>query len=206
MLVQADKRRTTVILYKEQYTNKIHNFLTENNIQSLHKNSINKDCKHIQEILQQNNLIFNKRQVKYLLQKNPPLPTLNAQLKLHEPITPIRPVVNTKNAPTYKTAKKPNDILKQCLCLDNRYNTINSKSLANDIVKLTINNKHRMITYDVKDLYVNIPIDETLKITESQLLKNNDKHKTKQIITILKLYWRKTTLLSMTRYTTQTKV
>jgi hypothetical protein len=43
-----------------------------------------------------------------------------------------------------------------------------------------------MITYDVKDLYVNIPIDETLKITESQLLKNNNKHKTKQIITILK--------------------
>jgi len=43
-----------------------------------------------------------------------------------------------------------------------------------------------MITYDVKDLYVNIPIDETLKITESQLLKNNDKQKTKQIIAILK--------------------
>jgi len=43
-----------------------------------------------------------------------------------------------------------------------------------------------MITYYVKDLYVNIPIDETLKITESQLLKNNDKHKTKKIITILK--------------------
>jgi hypothetical protein len=43
-----------------------------------------------------------------------------------------------------------------------------------------------MITYDVKDLYFNIPIDETLKITEIQLLKNNDKHKTKQIITIPK--------------------
>ena len=72
MLVQADKCRTTVIMYKEQYTNKIHNFLTENNIQPLHKNPINKDCKHIQEILQQNNLIFNNRQVKYLLQKTQP--------------------------------------------------------------------------------------------------------------------------------------
>ena len=107
---------------------------------------------HIQETLQQNNLIFNNKQVKYLLQKNPTPPALNAQLKLHKPNIPIRPVVNNKNAPTYKTAKKLNDILKQCLCLDNRYNTINSTSLANDIVKLTINNKHRMITYDVKDL------------------------------------------------------
>jgi hypothetical protein len=43
-----------------------------------------------------------------------------------------------------------------------------------------------MITYDVKDLYVNISLDETLKITENELLKNNDKHKTKQIISILK--------------------
>ena len=106
MLVQADKGRTTVIIYKEQYTNKIHNFLTENNIQPLHKNPINKDRKHIQEILQQNNLIFNNRQVKYLLQKNPTPPTLNAQLKLHKPNIPIRPVVNNKNVPTYKTAKK----------------------------------------------------------------------------------------------------
>ena len=69
MLAQADKGRTTVIVYNEQYTNNIHNFLTENNIQPLHKNPINKDRKHIQEILQQNNLIFNKRQVKYLFQK-----------------------------------------------------------------------------------------------------------------------------------------
>ena len=98
MLAQADKGRTTVI-YNEQYTNKIHNFLTENNIQPLHKNSINKDRKHIQEI-QQNNLIFNNRQVKYLLQKNPTPPTLNAQLKLHKPNIPIRPVVNNENAPT----------------------------------------------------------------------------------------------------------
>jgi hypothetical protein len=43
-----------------------------------------------------------------------------------------------------------------------------------------------MITYDIKDLYLNIPIDKILKITEIQLLKNNDKHKTKQTITILK--------------------
>ena len=36
------------------------------------------------------------------------------------------------------------------------------------------------------DLYVNIPTDEILEITVSQILKNNDKHKTKQIIAILK--------------------
>jgi hypothetical protein len=42
-----------------------------------------------------------------------------------------------------------------------------------------------MATFDIKDLYVNIPIEETLKITEQQLLKNNDEHKTQQLITML---------------------
>jgi len=42
-----------------------------------------------------------------------------------------------------------------------------------------------MATFDIKDLYVNIPIEKTLKITEQQLMKNNDKQKTKQIIAIL---------------------
>jgi hypothetical protein len=41
-----------------------------------------------------------------------------------------------------------------------------------------------MITYDIKDLYVNIPIEEALTITKQHLLKNKDKCKTKQIITI----------------------
>jgi hypothetical protein len=72
MLAQADKGRTTVIIYKELYTNKVHNFLTENNIHPLQKNLINKDRKHIQETLKQNNLIFNNKHVKYLLQKTQP--------------------------------------------------------------------------------------------------------------------------------------
>jgi len=42
-----------------------------------------------------------------------------------------------------------------------------------------------MVTYDIKDLYVNIPIKETLMITKSVLLKHNDTQVTKQIITLL---------------------
>jgi len=57
-----------------------------------------------------------------------------------------------------------------------------------------------MITYDVKELYVNISIDETLNITESQLLKNKDKQKTKQLIAILK------TILAQNYFTFQDSI
>jgi hypothetical protein len=68
----------------------------------------------------------------------------------------------------------------------NQYNTQNSENLAHNIITIKTNENLRMATFDIKDLYLNIPIEETLKITEQQLLKNNDKHKTKQIITILR--------------------
>jgi len=93
-------------------------------------------------------------------------------------------VVNNTKAPAYKIAKKLNDILKQQL--KNHYNTQNSESFAHNITKLKINEHHRMITYDIKDLYVSIPIEETLTTTKQQLLSNNDIHKTEQIITCLR--------------------
>jgi hypothetical protein len=106
MLAQADKSRATGIIYKDDYVEKIYTFLADNDIHLFPRNPIKKDCKLIQETLQQNNLIFNKNQIKYLNQKNPAPPILNAQLKLHKSNIPIRPVVNNKNAPTYKTAPK----------------------------------------------------------------------------------------------------
>jgi NADH:ubiquinone oxidoreductase subunit E len=94
-------------------------------------------------------------------------------------------MIKNKNAPTSKIAKKLNKILKQQLQMENQYNTQNSENLAHSIATIKINESHRTITFDIKDLYVNIPIEETLKITEQQLRKGKDKNKTNQIITTL---------------------
>jgi hypothetical protein len=106
--------------------------------------------------------------------KKPQPPTLNAQLKLRKPGAPIRPVVNYRTAPSYKLAKKLNDILNKHLLLDNHYTIRNSTNLTNDIVKLTITDKHKLITLYIKDLYVNIPLKKTIDITRTQLLKNTN--------------------------------
>jgi len=66
-----------------------------------------------------------------------------------------------------------------------QYNVKNTIRLAEDLTKLKINEHHKMVTYDIKDLYVNIPIKETLMITKSIVLKHNDTEVTKQIITLL---------------------
>jgi len=83
--------------------------------------------------------------------------------------------VNNKNALVHKTARRLNTILNNHLHLENHYTTINSNTLANELVNLKINSHHRLLTLDIKDLYVNIPIQETLNLTKIQLNAHNDK-------------------------------
>jgi hypothetical protein len=47
--------------------------------------------------------------------------------------------------------------------------TYNSTTLAHELTKLQIVKSNRIITFDIKDLYVNIPIEEITNITKTQL-------------------------------------
>jgi len=44
-----------------------------------------------------------------------------------------------------------------------------------------------MITFDIKDLYVTIPIQETFRSAKTLLLENNNEHTSKQMITLLEV-------------------
>jgi len=91
------------------------------------------------------------------------------------------------HAPSYKIAKKLNKILNHNLHLDNQYTATNSNTLASSVTKLKITPNHRLLTLDIKDLYVNIPICETIKITKSKLLKYSDTQTTNQITALLEI-------------------
>jgi hypothetical protein len=95
---------------------------------------------------------------------------------------PIRPVVNNINAPNYKLAKFLTKNLKAYIQLPYQYNVKNSTNLAHYLEQLKIHEKHKLITFDIKDLYVNIPIDETISITQTLLLIQNNKTSTQQMI------------------------
>jgi len=81
---------------------------------------------------------------------------------------------------------KLNTMLNNHLHLDNEYVTTNSNTVTNELIKRKINNQHRLLTLDV-DLYVNIPIRETIDILRTQLLTNNDRQTTNQIIALLQI-------------------
>jgi len=76
MVAKADKGKTCVIIYTDEYNKKVHNFLNENNFQKLQKDPTNKYQKLITKTLQHSDLIVNKKQKKYVIQKKPQPPDL----------------------------------------------------------------------------------------------------------------------------------
>jgi hypothetical protein len=94
-------------------------------------------------------------------------------------------VVNNINAPTYKLAKFLTKTLKEYITLKYQYNAVNSKVLAQELKHFKLNNNHRLITFDVKDLYVNIPTAETLNIAKIMLDTQNNRNITQQILQLL---------------------
>ena len=160
IIVQADKRKTIVIRNAEEYSKKVHTFVTDNNFHLIQKGPTTKYQQLIHRTLQECNLIIDKKKIKYLIQQKPSPPTLKAHLKLHKTAIPMRPVINNVEAPTYKIAEHLVKLLNKHITLNNQYNIRNSTSLAADLVKLNLSKDHLLITHDIRELYVHIPIEE----------------------------------------------
>ena len=136
--------------------------------------------------MQQCKLITNKGTHKYLTNIQPCAPKLNALIKTHKENMPIRPVVNNTQAPSYKIAKLLNTKLKNMEILPNIYNIKNSLEIAEEILKIHINQHMKLITLDIKDLYTNLTTQGIIQATKFWLHKKAyNKEENKQIETLL---------------------
>ena len=106
---------------------------------------------------------------------------------MHKTDIPVCPVINNRTAPAYKLARYLIKILDQYISLNNYFNVTNSTNLANDLTKLETHENHKMISFDIKDLYVYTPLDENLNIIKSKLLKYNNIQITQKKLSLLKV-------------------
>jgi len=101
---------------------------------------------------------------------------------------PIRPVINNTQAPTYKLAKYMNLKLQQVFKLPNTYNIKHTQEIAEDLRNIRIKETDRIITPDIKELYVNLPTNLLLNVTKHWLQMNNNEGTTiTQILYITKI-------------------
>jgi hypothetical protein len=96
-------------------------------------------------------------------------PHIFGMIKLHKPQNPIRPIVNWKGSPSYKLAKFITSKLKEIIQLPNIYNIQNSINLIENLNKLDINEDTRLCSFNISNMYTNIPLTETINIIQSIL-------------------------------------
>ena len=161
MVTKADKGNSTVISYLKDYEQKVLEFISKSGAD-----------------LSDYNITAR------FLNLEPP--SLRGLIKVHKINTPIRPVVNFKNAPSYKLAKRFTYIKiihptsKRLHCP--KFDPTNERSEIPFVPSLKIT------SLDISDMYTNIPTEDVINIISNLCVTHNfDKALTKDILTITRL-------------------
>jgi hypothetical protein len=171
-IAKADKSKAIVIIDKTTLIQKIDTFIQENNIVKLNKDPTDTYQRQIQQTMQKCKDLIDKHRSKYMLNIKPTAPKINAYIKTHKDNNPIRPVIDNTQAPSYKIAKFLDRRIKEYVNLPNTYTVQNSNEMVQELQKLHTAKNHKMITLDIKDLYVNLPKQGIIQSTATWMDKN----------------------------------
>jgi flagellar biosynthesis component FlhA len=155
-IAEADKGRTMVIIYKRDLEEKVNTFIKDNNITELKTDPTQKFQRMTQNTIKQCTSVIKSGKRKYVTQMNPQAPKLKAKIKMHKAEAPIRPVLSSTYAPTHKIARYINQSIKESLNLKYEYNIRNTMQFAESISKMKLGPEHKLLTMDIKDLYVKL--------------------------------------------------
>ena len=171
LIVKADKGQTVVIIGENEYMEKSYDFINENNIEKINKDPTDEYVKDINNKINKCTKIIQDNQKHALKQIKAKAPEFNALIKLQKQGMPGRPLINHKTAPSYKISKKLNNIIKNNLKIDKNYSIKNNIEFVNKIKNLELRPDYKLVTFDIKSMYTNIPIEETIEILNTRIVK-----------------------------------
>ena len=149
----------------DEYKHKVNYFISNNEATETNDNFTTKFQKDVRNTLNECRKITDKNNEWRYINLNQSAPVMRGLLKIHKFGTPIRPVVNFRNAPTYNLAKTR--ALKKYMPLPYVYNVQNSLHLVKDLTNIPYDPNLRSASLDISNMYTNTPIKELLNITES---------------------------------------
>jgi hypothetical protein len=171
-ITRADKDNILDIIHRKDYNQKINYFITTGQFSKLTKDPTNTFQKSLRTCLNRFKYIISDPQKSKLININPMAPNIKGLIKIHKLNHPIRPIVSWKNAPLYQTAKFFADTLRQYVTLPNAFNIKNTPQLIADLKSIKVHPNCRLTSFDITNMYTNIPTDDLKHIIENTL-KNN---------------------------------
>jgi hypothetical protein len=178
-----------VIIVKETLDQEINTFLHEKKHYTNQQRSYRDVSKRqIQQALQECSTIIEKERHKYLINKKPTAPKPSAYVTSHKEGAPMRPVINSTQAPSYRIAKYLNKKLQNLINLPNNYTT---KKKKKNCLRTTQHPDQRPPQYYLighqRFICEPIPIEDILQITNIWLQKQRHNSKfIEQTIHLLK--------------------
>ena len=171
VILPADKGRTTVILNKQDYHNKVKALLDDTNTYEkltsdptrAIKNKLIQTLKEWRKEERIPNYLYNQL---YLTAEN--VPKFYGLPKIHKKDVPLRPIVSSIGSVMYDTAKFLAKIMKPLVGL-NSHHIVNSEDFVNKIAKLEVPPGQKLVSYDVSSLFTSIPINEAIPVVRAKL-------------------------------------
>jgi hypothetical protein len=167
IVTKADKGNSVVIIYQEDYHDNVKKFINDHNLTTVNSDPTRTFQKELRSSVKEcHNLIMKEEKWKYV-NLNPSAPSIRGLIKMHKPNSPIRPIVNWKQAPAYKIAKLLAKKLQQYIPLPNTFNVRNSTHLIQDLADIPFDPNLHFVSFDITNMYTNIPTEEPVNIIDS---------------------------------------
>jgi hypothetical protein len=188
ILTKADKGNTIVIIPKDDYHRKINEFISQQKFNKVRNTYTNIQQKAIKTAISACKLTIRQHEKWKYTNMNPKAPYIFSNIKLHKTEKPIRPIVNWKNSPGYKLATYLAKLLTPSMSLPNAFNVQNSIALMNNLKQVNVLPNVKIYSFDIKNMYTSIPINDLVNIIQRSLTRNNlpDEYK-QEIITLTKV-------------------
>ena len=123
-------------VYQNDYEQKVLDFIANSRAEKVNSNIMTKFQKDHRSTIKSYKSLIDTEKKGRLINLNPETPTLRGLIKINKEGTPIHPVVNFRNAPSYKLARMLIDILKTHILMPNVYNVQNSTQIMNAISQI----------------------------------------------------------------------
>jgi hypothetical protein len=97
---------------------------------------------------------------------NPSTHTISGLIKINKPDVPIRPIINWKEAPAYKPARKLTKNHEIFIPLPYIFNVKDTIQLMNEVRHISFEKELKFVSFDITNMYTNIPTNELIETIE----------------------------------------
>uniref|UniRef100_A0A8D8PLV0 Reverse transcriptase domain-containing protein n=1 Tax=Cacopsylla melanoneura TaxID=428564 RepID=A0A8D8PLV0_9HEMI len=166
VICKADKGNTVTILNRSDYVEKMKSYVIENNlVVTKEKNILGKYIAQVRKCTSEcPNLLANVEKI-----QNPQIPKLYGLPKIHKVDQPLRPVVSCTQAPNVEVCKRLVAKLPDLIKFHPKRSLKNSQDFINKTKNLVISSNAKLISFDVKNLFPSVPVDEVKTLITNRI-------------------------------------